>query len=94
MRDKFHVGQRVRHIPTTSNCTVASQRQLAPHHETQKLSAVYYLDVDGLGKRDRRGWYAAPESELRPIYAGDEVVSWSECAWRPKEKAKRRTIKA
>ena len=89
MSDKFRVGQRV--IWTTPKpdsreyvATVLSQRERRLHISTRRHYLVYRLDVDGHGSRHESGClYAAPERELSPLYDGDQVVSWSTCAWRP-----------
>jgi len=89
--DKFRIGQRVIWITPRPDsreyrATVVSQRERRPHVDTGRQQFVYRLNVDGHGTHHESGTlYAAPESALRPLYDGDQVVSWSACAWRPTE---------
>jgi hypothetical protein len=84
MADKFRVGQKVR---VNSNAiadvglvfTIAELRKLVrvkdPLGSIGELFAYELSDGDYL-----------EEQCLDPVYDGDEKSSWSECAWKPKQK--------
>lgn len=89
MADKFHVGQRVVwRVPDGVEyvATVTGRRAPYRYKGTGRLYLVYPLDLDGYGTKATDGcMYAAPEPELRPLYDGNQRVTWSECAWHPQK---------
>lgn len=93
-QDSFKIGQRViwtgRAISSSRRrklrliCTVRSPRIMLPYRETARRYLAYKLEIDGQ-QRDRRGYlFAAVQSELRPLYDGEQPASWETCAWRPR----------
>lgn len=79
---KFRVGQRCIALSNIVKrdkrvCTVVG---IAGHDD---ISWVYWIDVPEFPPPPR--WYIA-ERYLRPLYDGDQPVSWADCAWKPKEK--------
>lgn len=90
MTDKFYVGQRVRitshrypPFADGNHSLVGKVGSITAKAMVQYGHQRWYLDLS-----DENGKVCPIEAVLEPIYDGDTLVAWSDCAWRPKELVK------
>ena len=90
--DKFRVGQMVRVVicyrdPRLNDAIATVTMPMRLHYPGTSVNTVmkkpwygYSLDITHQADFD----FYPTESQLAPIYDGDQASSWEECAWRPK----------
>ena len=92
---KFSVGDRVRIARTSMRtprmigrvATVTGHRPFGDaahsywHGELPRGMELCILDIDS---RRPGGVVAYPHHYLEPLYDGNELASWQDCAWQPK----------
>lgn len=79
---KFKVGDRALIVKSTRNISVGKECVIVgPSH----MAGFLYVDCDFLGPSPLHPHWSARPEWLRPIYNGDEKVSWSDCEWKPTE---------